>query len=63
MLLRGHTVFGKLPKIPLFENSLNHHLRILGCQQSVKLNPFNFIFNLETTNSLAEINLESTGEI
>ena len=63
-LLRGRTVSEKLPKIPLFGPSLIHQLRLLGSQQhqqsGVHLTSFS---TWGTENSLAEINLESTGVI
>ena len=59
-LLRGRTVFEKLPKIPLFGPSLIHQLRLLGSQQhpqiGVVLTSF-LTWGIE--NSLAKINLES----
>ena len=58
-LLRGRTVSEKLPKIPLFRSSLIHHWRFLGSQQHPQsLTSFS---TWGTDNSLAEINLESTG--
>jgi hypothetical protein len=60
---RGRTVSEKLPKIPLFGPFLVHQLRLLGFQQypqsGVLLTSFS---TWETENSLAEINVESTGE-
>jgi len=60
--LRRRTVSENLPKIPLFAPSVIHHLRLLGSQQhprsGVLLNSFS---TWGTENSLAEINLESTG--
>jgi len=61
-LLRGLTSSEKLPKIPLFGPSLIHQLRLLGSQQ----HPFSGVLLTSfstwgTENSLAEINLESTG--
>jgi hypothetical protein len=62
--LRGRTVSEKLPKIPLFGPSSIHQLRLLGSQQhpqsGVLLSSFS---TWGTENSLAEINLESTGVI
>jgi len=60
--LRGRTVYEKLPKIPLFGPSLIRQLRLLGSQQhpqsGVLLNLFS---TLGKENSLAEINLVSSG--
>jgi hypothetical protein len=60
--LRGHTVSEKLPEILLFGPSLIHQLRLLRSQQlpqsGVLLTSFT---TWGTENSLAEINLESTG--
>ena len=64
MLLCGRTVSEKLPKIPLFGPSLIHQLRLLVSQQHpqswVTLTSFS---TWGTENSLANINLESTGLI
>jgi len=62
--LRGHTVSEKLPKIPLFGLSLIHQLRLLGSQQHPPSGVLlTSLSTWETDNSLAEINLESTGVI
>jgi len=64
MLLRGRTVSENLPQIPLFGPSLIHQLRLLGSQQHPQSGVFLTSFStLGTENSLAEINLESTGVI
>jgi len=61
-LLRGRTVSGKLPKIQLFGLSLIHQLRLLGSQQHPEIGVHLTSFSAwGTENSLAEINLESTG--
>ena len=61
-ILRGHTVSGKLPKISLFGPSLTHQLRLLGSQQHPQSGVLLTSFSTwGTENSLAEINLESTG--
>jgi len=61
-LLRGHTVFEKLPKIPLFGPSLIHQLWLLGCQQHPQSGILLTSFSTwGTENSLMEINLERTG--
>jgi len=61
-LLHGLTVSEKLPKIPPFGSYLIHQLQLLGSlqhpQSGVLLNSFS---TSETEDSLAEINLESTG--
>jgi len=61
-ILRGRTFYEKLPKIPLFGPSLINQLRLLGSQQhplsGVLLTSFS---TWGTENSLAEINLQSTG--
>jgi hypothetical protein len=63
-LLRGRTVSEKLTKIPLFGPSLTHQLWLLGCQQHPQSGVFLTSFSTwGTENSLAEINLESTGVI
>jgi hypothetical protein len=60
--LRGRTVPGKLPKIPLFGHSLIHQLPLLGSQQRPQSGVFLTSFSTwGTGNSLMEINLESTG--
>jgi len=63
-VLRRRTFSEKLPKIPLFGPSLIHQLRLPDSQQhpqsGVLLTSFS---NWGTENSLAEINLESTGVI
>ena len=57
------TVSEKQPKIPLFGPSVIHQLWLLGSQQhphsGVLLNSFS---TSGTENSLAEVNLESTGK-
>ena len=61
-LLRGPTISEKLPKIPLFGPSLIHQLRLLGSQQHPQSGVLLTSFSTwGTENSLAEINLESTG--
>jgi hypothetical protein len=61
-LLRGRVVSKKLPKIPLFEPSLIHQLQLLGSQEHQQSGVILTSFStLGTENSLAEINLESTG--
>ena len=61
-LLRCRTVSEKLPKINLFGLSLIHKLRLLGSQQHPQSGVFLTAFSTwGTENSLAEINLESTG--
>jgi hypothetical protein len=63
-LLRDRTVSEKLPKIPLFGPSLIHRLRLLGFQQHPQSGVFLTSFSTwGTENSLAEINLETTGVI
>jgi hypothetical protein len=62
--LRGRTVSENLPKIPLFGPSLIHQLLLLGSQQHPQSGAFLSSFSTwGTENSLAEINLESTGAI
>jgi hypothetical protein len=62
--LRCRTVSEKLPKIPLFGPSLIHRLRLLGSQQHPQSGVLLTSFSTWVTeNSLAEINLESTGAI
>jgi len=60
--LRGRIVSKKLPKIPPFGPSLIYQLQLLGSKQhpqrGILLNSFS---TWGTENSLAEINLESTG--
>jgi hypothetical protein len=60
--LGGRTFSEKLPNIPLFGPSLIHQLQLLGSQQhpqsGVLLTSFS---NWGTENSVAEINMESTG--
>jgi len=61
-LLRGCTVSEKLPKIPLFGPSLIQLLRFLGSHQRPQSGVLLTSFSTwGTENSLAEINLESTG--
>ena len=60
--MRDRTVSEKLPKIPLFGPSLIHQLRLLGSQQHPQSGVLLTSFSTwGTENSLAEINLESTG--
>jgi hypothetical protein len=60
--LRCRTVSEKLPKIPLFETSLIYQLRLLGSQQHPQSGVLlTLLSTWGTENSLAEINLESTG--
>ena len=63
-LLRDRTISEKLPKIPLFESSLIRQLRLLGSQKhpqnGARLTSFS---TWGAENSLAGINLESTGVI
>jgi hypothetical protein len=60
--LRGRTVSEKLPKSPLFGTSLIHQLRFIGSQQHPQSGVLLTSFSTwGTENSLAEINLESTG--
>jgi hypothetical protein len=62
--LRDCTVSEKLPKIPLFGPSLIHQLRLLGSQQRLQSGVLLTSFSTwGTENSLADINLESTGVI
>ena len=61
-LLCGRTISGNLPKIPIFGSSLIHQLRLLGSQQHPQRGVLLTSFSTwGTENSLAEINLESTG--
>jgi hypothetical protein len=60
--LRSCTVSEELPKIPLFGPSLIHQLWLLGSQQHPQSGVLLTSFSTwGTENSLAEINLESTG--
>jgi hypothetical protein len=60
--LRGRTISEKIPKIPLFEPSLIHHLQLLGSQQHLQSGVLVTTFSTwGTENSLAETNLESKG--
>ena len=62
MLLRGHTVSEKLPKISLFGTTLIHQLRRHGSQQHPQSGVLLISFSTwGTEKSLAVINLESTG--
>ena len=62
MLLRGRTVSEKLPKITLFGPSLIHQFRLLGSQQHLQSGVLLTSFSTcGTENSVAKINLESTG--
>jgi hypothetical protein len=64
MLLRRRTVSEKVPKIPLFGRYLIHQLWLLGSQQHPQSGVLLTSFSTwGTENSLAEINLESTGVI
>jgi hypothetical protein len=61
-LLRGLNISENLPKIPLFVPSLIHQLRLLGSQQLPQSGVLITSFSTwGTDNSLAEINLDSTG--
>jgi hypothetical protein len=61
--LRCRGISEKLPKIPLFGPSLNHHLRLLRSQQHPQIEGIlNSFSTWGTENSLAEISLESTGD-
>jgi hypothetical protein len=61
-LLCGRTLSEKLPKIPLFGPSFILQLRLLGSQQHPQSGVLLTSFSpWGTENSLAEINLESTG--
>jgi hypothetical protein len=60
--LRGRTLSEKLPKIPLFVPSSIHQLWLLGTQQHSQSGVLLTSFSTwGTENSLAEINMESTG--
>jgi len=60
--VRGRTVSEKLPKISLFGPSLFHQLWLLGSHQNPQSGVLVTSFSSQgTENSLAEINLESTG--
>ena len=60
--LRGRTLSENLQKIPLFGPSLIHQLRLLGSQQHLQSGVLLTSFSTwGTENSLAEINLKSTG--
>jgi hypothetical protein len=64
MILCSRTVSEKLLKIPLFGPSLIHQLRLLGSQQHPLSGILFTLFSTrKTANSLAEINLDSTGVI
>jgi hypothetical protein len=61
-LLHDHTVSEKLAKIPLFGPALIHQLRLLGSQQHPQSGVLiTSLSNWGKANSLAEINLDSTG--
>jgi hypothetical protein len=61
-LLRGRTISENLPKIPLFGPSLIHQLRLLGSQKHPQSGVLLISLSTwATENSLAEINLGSTG--
>ena len=61
-LLRGLIFSENLPKIPLFGTSLIYQLRLIGSQQHPQCGVLLTSFSTwGTENSLAEINLESTG--
>ena len=63
-LLRGRTGSEILSKFPLFGPSLILQLRILGTQQNPQSGILLTSFSTwGTENNLAEINLESTGEV
>jgi hypothetical protein len=58
----GRTISEKLPKIPLFGPSFTLQLRLLGSQEHSQIGVLLTSFSTwGTGNSLAEINLESTG--
>ena len=60
--LRGCIVSEKLMKIPLLGPSLIHQLQLIGSQQHLKSGVLLTSFSTwGMENSLAEINLESTG--
>jgi hypothetical protein len=62
--LGGRSVSEKLLKIPLFEPSLIHQLRLIGYQQHQQSRALLTSFlTWRTDNSLAKINLENTGVI
>jgi hypothetical protein len=62
--LYGRLFSEKLPKIPLFGPSLIHQLRLLGSQQHPQSGVLLTLFSIwGTENSLASINLDSTGVI
>jgi hypothetical protein len=62
--LRGRIFSEKLPKIPLFRPSLINQLWLLGSQQHPQSGvPLTSFATWGTENSLAEINLESTGGV
>jgi len=62
--LRGRTISEKLPKVPLFGPPSIYHLRLFGSQQHPQSGVILTSFSTwGTGNSLAEINLESTGVI
>jgi hypothetical protein len=61
-ILRGRTVSEKLPKFSLFGPTLIHQFRLLGSQHHQQSGVFLTSFSTwGTENSLAEINLGSTG--
>jgi len=61
-ILRSRTVSENLLKIPLFGPSLIHQLRLLGSQQHPQIGVLlTSVSTWGIENSLAEINLESTG--
>jgi hypothetical protein len=61
-LLHRRTVSEKLPEIPVIGHSLIHQLRLIGSQQHPQSGALLTSYSTwETENSLAEINLESTG--
>jgi hypothetical protein len=61
--LCGHAISENLPKIPLFGHSLINQLWLLGSQQHPQSGVLLTSFTTwGTENSLAEINVESTGD-
>jgi hypothetical protein len=62
--LRGRKLSEKLPKIPRFGSSLIYQLRLLESKQHPQSGVHLTLFSTwGTENSMAEINLESTGVI
>jgi len=62
-ILRGRTVSEKLPRILVFGTFLIHQLRLLGSHQHMQSGVLLTSFSVCRKDSLAEINLESTGVI